>query len=159
MKKISTSLACKYCGSFNIDSTVKFYNKKTRYEKDLDAKIITKHRIYKCRCNNCKKNYIVDHGIDKFTLFKKPYKITETGDVKLFAEYVSQSSFVNDYKICSVNISSYLRNEASMNEVYLVLTDNDKYPIVLPKQDLEELLEKPEKVKSLTLNTFFSRYR
>lgn len=158
MEKIDTSLACQFCGSSNVQCSLQFCDEEKKVDETLEAVITTKHRVYKCQCNDCKKNYVVDHGIDKFILFKNPCQVTEAGDVKLLAEYESQSKFVHGYKICSI-VPSYCDNNTSKEETYLILTDGDEYPIVLQKQDVDSIIDKPDKVKSLTKNTFFNRYR
>lgn len=152
MEKIATSLACQSCGSSNIRSVLEFCDAKTEYDKCLNAEITTKHRIYNCKCRNCQKKYTVDHGIDKFTLYKSPYKINCLGDVKLLAEYESQSAFIRNYEICSITATN-------AQEIYLIFTENDKYPIVVSNQDIAEIVNKPEKARILTKNIFLNRYR
>lgn len=159
MQKICTSLSCPFCHSSNIQSSLEFRDEKIKYDENENTKIITKNRIYNCKCNNCKRDYTIDYGIDKFILFETPCSVSEAGDVKLLATFESQSNDTSNYKICSISPSHYDENTNSIEETYLILTENDEYPIILPKQKVSEIVDSPDKINLLTKNTFLSRYR
>lgn len=161
MKKINTSLACPKCNSSNVEVYLEFRDEKVKHidEIDTSAKIITRQKVYNCKCNNCRHNYIVEHGMEKYVLFKKPSPINCLGDIELLATYDTESGFEHSYKICSLTSSPYDKNSDLKEPLYLMLIEGEKYPIIISKQTVNEMIACPNKAKELVINTIQGRHR
>lgn len=161
MKKINTSLGCTNCSSSNVEVSLKYRDEKVKYieEEDNKAKIITRQKVYNCKCNNCGHNYIVEHGMEKYVLFEKTSPINCLGDIELLATYDTESGFEHSYKICSMTSSPYDKNIDLKEPVYLMLIEGEKYPVIISKQTVNEMIEYPNKAKELVINTIQGRYR
>lgn len=161
MKKINTSLGCTNCNSSNVQCTLEYLDEKTKYieEDDNEAKIITRQKVYNCKCNNCGHNYTVEHGMEKYVLFKKPSPINCLGDIELLVTYDTESGFEHSYKICSISSSPYDKNNDLKEQIYLMLIEGEKYPVIISKQTVNEMIECPNKAKELVINTIQGRHR
>lgn len=159
MKKINTSLGCTNCHSSNIQYYIEFHDEKTKVIKDENTKIITRQKVYNCKCNNCGYNYIIEHGIEKYVLFEKPYPINCLGDINLLATFDTESGFELGYKICSTTYSPYEENPDLKEEIYLMLIEGEEFPIIISKKTVQKMIENPSKARSLVINTVQSRHR
>lgn len=161
MKKIKTSLGCSNCSSSNIEFSIEYCNEKVKSieEEDRVAKIMTRQKVYNCKCNTCGHNYIVDHGNEKYILFEKPYSINCLGDINLLATFDTESGFEHSYKICSTTYSPFEKNTNSKEEIYLMLIEGEEFPVIISKQTVEEIVENHDKAHKLVINTLQSRHR
>ena len=124
MLTIKTSLACKNCGSTNIQSSSQIYDKKIEYYDDVPATKITKKKLYNCKCNVCWHTYTVDYGTSEFILFESPHRENWSDDVKLIAFYETDFGF--NYKICSIISSSYDKNIKTREKIYLLFIEGEE---------------------------------
>lgn len=161
MKKINTSLACPNCTSSNIQCSLEYHDKKIKHCNDSEntIKIATRKKVYNCKCNSCGHNYIVNHGIEKYVSFEKPYQINCLGDVNLLAVYDTESGFEHGYKICSITQSPYDKNTNSEGIIYLMLIEGEEFPILLSKQTIDKIIDNPNKARSLVINNILSRHK
>ena len=159
MEKINTSLGCPNCHSADIQDSMEFLNEKTSFIKEDNVKIITRQKIYNCKCNSCGHNYVVDHGNEKYILFEQPYPIHCSEDVCLLAVFETESGFERGYKLCSTTYSPYEKNTDSKEEVYLMLIEGEEFPVVISKETVQEMIYNRNKARDMIVNTFHSRHR
>lgn len=159
MNKIKTSLGCTNCHSSNIQYSTEFINENIKEIEEENAKIITRQKIYNCKCNNCGHKYTVNHGNEKYVLFKQPCPINCLGDISLLATYDTESEFELGYKLCLATHSPYVENTDLKEETYLMLIEGEEFPVVISKNNVPEIMEDHNKARKLVINTIQSRHR
>lgn len=150
MGEIIKSIGCVYCGSDDISKEVKYTEKET-IKEDNSIYQYSRKKVILCHCNKCNKDYSVYYGTEKYTVFKEGESLTCANDGKLLAIYTSESG--RNYRIIS------LFSKGINSEIYMILSDKDRYPIILSEEEKTELIKEPEKVKTLMYDTFMNRYR
>lgn len=159
MKNISKSLGCPNCKSSNIEANFTFcdeVNEQTTYYSE-DATLSSRRKVYECKCHDCNYKYKVDYGYEKYIVFSKPVAVNCSNDVHLLALYESEMD--RNYKIVSINYSSYDKNNNSEETSYFMFIDGEEYPILLSKQTIEEIIKCPDKAHALVMNTHYKRNR
>ena len=141
MEKVYKTLACPICNGNDIN-----VNREDTYKREEQENLIRVfiHRNYDCYCRKCQKEYSVDYGNAKLVRYKPFIHVTQD-DVKLFVDY--ESEFDRSYKI------------AEVNGISMILMEDDIYPVILNKENKEELIDNHDKAMSYTLNTWMNRYR
>ena len=159
MKKINKSLVCSNCYSSNVQYSIEFRNEQIKYNEDSNTKTITRQKFYNCKCNDCGHNYIVDHGSEKYILFEKSCPINCLGDINLLVTYDTESGFEHSYKICSITSSPYDENIDSKEISYLMFIEGEEFPVLISKETVVEIIEEPNKARSLVINNIQGRHR
>ena len=159
MKKINTSLGCTNCNSSNTEFFIEFKSEEIKEINEENAKIITRQKVYNCKCNNCGHNYIVEHGIEKYVIFKNPSPINCLGDINLIMTFDTESGFERGYKIFSTSYSPYDKNANLKEVIYLMLIEGEKFPVIISKQKVQEFINNPNDASGLVINTIQSRHR
>lgn len=149
-EKIAKSIGCPYCDSSNTKAKLQ-YKQHSVITSYLDGE--SKEQIYKkdynCHCNICNKDYVVNYGYDKHTVFNKPYPITCSADVKMLAMFKSDSS--RDYKILETKVGN--------SKIYFITYEDDEYPIFLNEKDVNKYVNDFKLTDALLFCTWMNRYR
>lgn len=157
MNKIITSLGCPNCNSSNIQASVEFIDEKIKINEEEKVKVITRQKIYNCKCNNCGKKYSVNHGNERYCLFEQPYPINCLGDICLLATFDTESG--RGYKLCLTDYYPYEVNTGLKEETYLLLIEDEEFPVVISKKTAQEIMENHNKAHELVKNIVLSRNR
>lgn len=148
MTKIKTSLGCPQCNSSNVTHEILYSDVETQrgmyYEDEYPFIKITRRKNYDCKCHNCGKTYMVDHGIESYTRFEEPCRWDQC-DVSLLAIYESESE--RSYKIVLVQ------------GIYMIFCDDDEYPVIIQNEQVEEFVADNQLTKKYLFNTMMNRHR
>lgn len=144
MDKIYKSLACPYCHADGLDISYVSSDDITKSEQD-DATLVNIKRTYNCQCKRCNKSYQVDYGKARLKRYKPYTSGTCMGDVRVYVKY--ESEFDRSYTI------------ADVQGVMMFLIEDDEYPIIIDRKDVDTLLKDHKKAKEKVYNIWMSRYR
>ena len=144
MDKINKSLACLYCHADGLDIS---YSPNDEVTKDKQDKVtlVNIKRTYNCHCKKCNNSYQVDYGVAKLRRYKPYTSGTCIGDVRVYVRY--ESEFDRSYTI------------ADVQGVMMMLVEEDDYPIIIDRKEVDTLLSDHKKAKEKVNNRWMSRYR
>ena len=144
MNKIRASLACPKCkaSGSDIELSKKDDYKKYEYEDITGFDI---KRTYKCHCKKCGNYYEIDYGQAELRKYDPPICDTCVNDVFKYVSY--ESDFDRSYVIVDVN------------NVPMIIMDDDIYPIIIYRNEKDELINNHDKAKKLVNNIWMNRYR
>ena len=143
MEKIFKSLSCPFCMAEGKDVVTTPSDKFEQENQGKDT-VITIKRTYECHCKKCDHDYQVDYGQARLIRYQ-PFIYVTNDDIKIYIDY--ESEFDRSYKIIEVN------------DIPMIITESDDYPIIVGKEKATELIEDYQKAKEYAYNIWMDRYR
>ncbi len=155
VEKIKYSLKCPLCGSN--EYTDHHHELTDSFEgewKDSSfgspkVEVTTTKKYIECHCNICNHDYTINLGYDIHTKFLEPVYLTCSTNQSnaVIVKSAFKSDTERNYKIVCIG------------SVDMILYEDDPYPVIIPKEETEEYIQDPKRVRTLTYHTFMDRYR
>ena len=148
MKKDFKNLSCPNCQSSNITIRRKKIQQEQAKDSIEESPIKTEPIIYECTCQDCNTKFEENHGYRTYFICAHPMPIDEEKNIHLLATYQSDSPLENNYRLISVKTN----NNKEEGLIYLLLTKDKNYPIVVSKELINKMVKESPKVLSLISN-------
>ena len=142
-----TRTDCPYCHNKNIEIR-KEYDKEVMCDDDNVKFFYGYDHLLDCFCDLCKTHYRVNKGSYRYYVYDN-YFPTNSNDVKKLVTL--RSDFERGYDIISV------LNEKE-EEVFMFIPYVDRYPLILSKEKVDEIINTPEVGKKLSKQIYSDRY-
>ncbi len=140
-KKIT--LTCPNCKSSNLVFHKKLAKEETEEEHSY---VKIKPNTYECKCNECGHEYEINCGYEKQYTFKNTSPCIYFDNANILSIYISDSPLEKNYKIVSLE---HITETNKKELIYLLLVEEEDVPILLSKETIKEMIEEPEKTKTL----------
>lgn len=139
---------CPYCYNTDI-KIIKEYDKEVKPIEDGYSYAYCYDKLLECFCEKCRTHYHVENGYFRYYIFKDKYA-TNTQDIKMIVSL--RSDMFKGYDI----VSTY---DLFGNELFYFIPYLDPYPYLLTEEQVNEIIEFPEKGKSLSKKIYDDRYK
>ena len=160
MYKIRKPLFCPYCFSSSVISEMMFIKENVEKLKDYVGTPFIQETysvMYKCYCPKCSRLYNVDFGKSSYTRYVIPLDMTCINDIKLLADFTSDSE--RNFKIYIACNNENVAYREKYKNIYYMELEEDHYPVFITQEQAEEFLTDITAARNFVYNIWMNRYR